>query len=94
MQAESTTALPISTSRPQLRLLPLGDVAAARFQGRRALRIQLHELRPRRRHTGIVKDRLDGAFRHARFAIDALSRIDSLATTPGARAEQLTATNR
>src|SRR5262245_29777188 len=56
--------------------LTFADVRARCFQRGRSLRVELHELRPPRRHVGVVEDRLDRAFGYARFAVDAIVGVD------------------
>src|SRR5262249_49922925 len=58
-----------------LRLLLFCD-APAWFQHRDPLRVERDEMCPLRRHLSVKKDRIHRTFRYARFAVDALRRID------------------
>jgi hypothetical protein len=73
---ESTRLTPIATPRPQCGILPLRYMPAVGFQFSDAFRVQLNEARPGEGHARVVKNRLNGAFRHAGFAVDAVFRID------------------
>src|SRR5690349_19247292 len=61
---------------PFLGVLLLGDLAAAVLEGRGALGVLRREAGPLGRDVRFGKDRLDGALRHARLAVDAVDRID------------------
>src|ERR1051325_1178361 len=68
----------LAASWSQLRLLLFPNVCDARRDDRRrALRVERDVRRPFARHIGIGEDRLHGAFRDARLAIDAVARIDA-----------------
>ena len=54
----------------------LGDVAIAGFERDALLLVEFGVARPLRGHVGFAEDRLDGALGHARFAVDAVVRVD------------------
>jgi hypothetical protein len=54
----------------------LGDMPTAALKQLYPVGVELNVRGPRRGHVVFVEDRLDQTFRHARFTIDALSRID------------------